>query len=54
VTDYLTRCPKCKLVYRPELVVTPFSRDKPPDEYCPQCGANLDVVGEQTAENRRK
>ncbi len=51
--DYLIRCPKCELVYRPELVL-PFARDKPVDEYCPSCGVNLDVAGEQTSENRAR
>jgi rubredoxin len=43
LTEYLIRCPACELVYRPELV-RPFARDKPPDEYCPQCGANLEAA----------
>lgn len=50
MTDYLIRCPNpsCELIYRPELTF-PFGGDenKPPAEYCPQCGVNLEAAAKQ-------
>jgi hypothetical protein len=48
VTDYLTRCPNrgCELIYRPDLV-RPFAPDKPPEEFCPKCGCDLEATAKR-------